>query len=183
MAKLTKSDALDLSKYEVPADLLALYHALQKANGDAIQSVKRGETRQQREWRLASRLCREFLSATEEPAQLAFGSELGNWPEVRKVDSPPENPHTYVLWLAAQAWRLLSLCLDGLDDDDLDGGYIEPVRHCAREGVIAVKTIPMFQRVHAQRVANGEHKVTDRERGPKLKKAGTKPGLRLVPKD
>ena len=175
MGKHSRSESLKLSKYRVPKDMLALYDALQVANGNAIQSVKRGEKQTQRQWRLASRLCREFLSATEEPAQLALASQLGDWQKARRSSKPPDDPYTYHLWLAAQAWRLLQCC----SDDDLDAGYIESVRHCAREGIIAIKTVPTLQRVYAQRVANGESKIEDRERGPKSKKAGQKPGLRL----
>lgn len=175
MGKHTSSDALNLRKYQVPGDPLALYDALQVANGNAMQSVKRGETPSQKQWRLASRLCREFLSTTEEIAQLALVSQLGDWSKARKSNKPPEESYTYHLWLAAQAWRLLQCC----SDDELDDGYIEPVRHCAREGIIAVKTVPTTQRIFAQRVANGESKIEDRERGPKSKKAGKNPGLRL----
>lgn len=179
MGKHTRSESLDLGTYEVPDNLVALYDALQAANGAAIQSVKRGERRVAREWRLASRLCREFLSATEEPAQLAYAAQLGDWNEARTADEPPENPYTYQMWLAAQAWRLLQCCTDR----ELDAGHIEPVRHCAREGIIAIKTVPVFQRVFAQREVNGESKIEDRERGPEFGNAGNKPGLRLVRSD
>ena len=172
MGKHTKWDELKLKKYTVPSQLVALYDELQAANSDAIQSVKNGEAEPARHWRLASRICREFLRATEEPAQLALASGFGDWEKARRSDTPPDDPYTYWLWLAAQAWRLLRCCR-------AQEGFIEAIRHCAREGIIAVKTSPSLQRVVAQREVNGESQIDDRERGPALKPAGTGPSVRL----
>lgn len=176
MSEQTKSAELDLGKYEVPNDLTRLYDALQESSIRAFLSILAGETKIAKQWRLASRLCRQFLHATEEPALLALTSRLGDWDAARTEEQPPEEPHTFRLWLAVQAWRLLQVCAD----DERHYSHIDPIRHLAREGIIAAKTGPGFQRTYAQRVANGESKIEERERGPRLEKAGRSPGLRLV---
>ena len=165
-----------LAGHAVPAELTTLYEALRESSGKAMASVLDGENEIQKEWRKASRLGREFLAATEEPAQLALVSELGDWESARTTLKPPAaGHHTFVLWLAAMAWRLLRLCMD----DDADYTLIQPVRDLAREGIIAIKTAPSLERVLAQRVVHGETRVEDRERGPKLEPAGQASAVRL----
>ena len=53
------------------------------------------------------------------------------------------------------------------------------MRHCAREGIIAVKTAPTLQRVVAQQTTSGANKVAERERGPEIKKPGGKKSVKL----
>lgn len=174
MSEQPKSVALDLSKYTVPDDLTSLYDALQESSSQALRSVAAGETEIDKQWRLASRLGRQFLAATEEPAQLALASKLGDWEKARASHEPPTEPYTYLLWLAAQAWRLLQLC----GDEDTHFSLIDPVRQFAREGIIAAKTAPSLQRVLAQRAAKGESNIEERERGPALNQSGQAPGVR-----
>ncbi len=169
---INKSNTLDLSA-EVPEKLSDLYIDLRVANGEAIMSVKRGETNLQREWRLASRLCRQFLFSTEEPAQLALTSGLGDWDAARVADEPPDDEYTYQLWLAAQAWRLLEFCRQVKRRK-----LIEPVRHCAREGITAVKTASVLTRTVAYQALRAEHKIEDRVRGPKMQPAGVAASVR-----
>ena len=176
MSKHEKSAQLDLGKYEVPEDLTRLYDALQAASSRAFQSVMAGETKIEHQWRLASRLCRQFLAATEEPAQLAMASRLGDWETARTTIEPPSEPYTYLLWLAAMAWRLMQVYLD--DDDERHFSLIEPVRQFAREGITAAKTAPTLERVLAQRAAKGESRIEELERGPELSKSGKAPGVR-----
>ena len=172
----TKSVALDLSTHEVPYELLDLYDAIQASSGSAFKALRQGETHFEQQWRKASRLCREFLAKTEEPAQLAFASQLGNWAEAREASDPPENPYTYLLWLAAKAWQLLQFCME-----QPHYSFIDPVRQYAREGIIAVRSAPSLQRVLAHRVLSGERKIEDRVRGPKLQPAGSTPSVRFSP--
>ena len=109
MGKHKKRFQLKLPRGWAPADLTRVYDALQVASIRAIEGILAGETDTQAEWRLTSRICREFLSATEEPAQLALASGLGDWERVRRVGKAPsvDDPYTYWLWLAALAWKLL----------------------------------------------------------------------------
>ena len=174
MSEHEKSAPLNLDKYEVPEDLTVLYDALQEASSRAFRSIRLGETKLDKQWRLASRLGRQFLVATEEPAQLALASGLGDWEKARTASDAPGEPHTYLLWLAAQAWRLLQVCMDS----ERHYSLVDPVRHTAREGIIAAKTAPTLQRVLAQRAARGESKIEDRERGPVLRTAGKTRGVR-----
>ena len=167
MAEHQTSAPLDLTEYKVPEELTTLYDALQEASGEAIVAIMRGESEIQKQWRLASRLCRQYLAVTEEPALLAQASKLGDWAKARESNKPPADRYTYALWLAAHAWRLLQCCRQ---QEAIQ--LIDPVRHSARDGIIAVKTMPSLQRVLAQREVNGESQVDDRERGPQLAPAG-----------
>ncbi len=176
MSRKDKTKFLDLSRRKVPDDLTELYRALQVANGDAVRSAFGGETRWEREWRVATRLCRQFLAATEESAQLALTSKLGDWKEARRSKVPPENEYTFYLWLAAQAWRLLDFASKGAEERDDD--YIETVRHVAREGIIAAKTSSTLGRTMAFKALRAENRIEDRERGPELTAPGKTPPVR-----
>lgn len=57
-------------------------------------------------------------------------------------------------------------------DDASDRGHIEPVRQCAREGIIAVITAPSLPRIYAQRVASGDSEIEDWQRSPTLEPVG-----------
>ena len=174
MGKHKKRYHVKLPREWAPGDLTRVDDALQGASTRAIEGILAGETDVQAEWRLTSRICREFLSATEEPAQLALASGLGDWDRARRVGKAPsiDDPYTYWLWLAALAWKLLQCCEEQTEDP-------ESVRQCAREGVIAIKSAPTLQRVVAQQTTSGASKVEERERGPQLKKPGGKEPVKL----